>query len=204
MWNVLLAAGLATGLAAAPVAAHPAYHYAGRCQFATVDDGSGTDEGHWRGEASVVVVATAADGVTPAPLVAISVECRLYVDGVFQQTFASAAGTGVAAALDLQFTFSAAYEARVTVCDVVTVGGERHEVCSTGEDPEPTWPPDLPPELDRLERLLACAGDWSCSLLDELTCDVPGTDVPGVVEFREDGDIYVAGEWFWDCPPYGT
>jgi hypothetical protein len=47
---------------------------------------------------------------------------------------------------------------------------------------------------------------WYCPVFDWVLCASfqylqPG--VPGVVEFREDGDVYVLGEWFWDCPPYG-
>ena len=47
---------------------------------------------------------------------------------------------------------------------------------------------------------------WYCPVLDEVLCASfrylrPG--VPGVVDIREDGDVYVAGSFFWDCPPYG-
>ena len=47
---------------------------------------------------------------------------------------------------------------------------------------------------------------WYCPLVEQPVCAAfqyarPG--VPGVVEIREDGDVYVSGEWFWDCPPYG-
>jgi hypothetical protein len=35
------------------------------------------------------------------------------------------------------------------------------------------------------------------ALLDDI---VP--DVAGVLEIQDDGDLYVAGEFIWDCPPY--
>ena len=71
---------------------------------------------------------------------------------------------------------------------------------------DPTEPPDLPPQLDWLEAYLWCMHwGWYCPILDYVTCSgtAGAPDVPGIVEFRDDGDIYVAGEWFWDCPPYG-
>ena len=47
---------------------------------------------------------------------------------------------------------------------------------------------------------------WYCPVFEWITCATfqnvqPG--VPAVVDIREDGDVYVLGEWFWDCPPYG-
>ena len=40
---------------------------------------------------------------------------------------------------------------------------------------------------------------WTaCPLLAGLQ---PG--VPGAVDIRPDGDVYVAGHWVWECPPYG-
>ena len=38
-----------------------------------------------------------------------------------------------------------------------------------------------------------------CSLLIQLR---PG--VPGVVDVTYEGDVYVLGEFFWDCPPYAS
>lgn len=42
-------------------------------------------------------------------------------------------------------------------------------------------------------------------LLDPLICSVlvelaPG--VPGIVDIMSDGDVYIVGEFIWDCPPY--
>ena len=38
---------------------------------------------------------------------------------------------------------------------------------------------------------------WLCPLLVQLS---PG--VPGVLDVTAEGDIHLAGEFFWDCPPY--
>lgn len=36
-----------------------------------------------------------------------------------------------------------------------------------------------------------------CALLPAVPAE------PGVVDVAPDGDLYVAGQWTWDCPPYG-
>ena len=40
-----------------------------------------------------------------------------------------------------------------------------------------------------------------CPLIDLLVCHGP-LGVPGVVETKPDGDIWVAGTHVWDCVPY--
>ena len=40
------------------------------------------------------------------------------------------------------------------------------------------------------------------TLCPYLAAQSPG--VPGVVDVTADGDVYIAGEWVWDCPPYGS
>lgn len=27
-------------------------------------------------------------------------------------------------------------------------------------------------------------------------------NIPGVFEITDEGDIFIFGEWFWNCPPY--
>ena len=42
-------------------------------------------------------------------------------------------------------------------------------------------------------------------LLDEVICDYLAglpRGVPGVAEVCEDGDVYLAGVFVWDCSPY--
>jgi hypothetical protein len=66
---------------------------------------------------------------------------------------------------------------------------------------------DLPPELQPAVGFVACEAfafeKGGC--LDGLVCPylvglAPG--LPGVVDVRPDGDIYLAGQFFWDCAPY--
>lgn len=67
----------------------------------------------------------------------------------------------------------------------------------------------LPPEVQPYADYVGCVLTWGfveCGGgLDGVVCPVLrtlGPGVPGVVEIREDGDVVVAGELFWDCPPY--
>jgi hypothetical protein len=66
---------------------------------------------------------------------------------------------------------------------------------------------DLPPALDPVLRTIGCwwwgwenCTDYTtCGYLALLAPGLPG----GVVDIRPDGDVYLAGGWIWDCPPYG-
>lgn len=52
-----------------------------------------------------------------------------------------------------------------------------------GEDPPPPSPDEYVTSLV-CPHLATMAGDY------------------GIVTIRYDGDVYVSGEWFWNCPPY--
>lgn len=54
-------------------------------------------------------------------------------------------------------------------------------------------------ELAMLEWLLERSEPKVCAAFVALA---PG--IPGTVDIEPDGDLYVAGEWIWDCPPYFT
>jgi hypothetical protein len=60
----------------------------------------------------------------------------------------------------------------------------------------PSWGPRTTCDVTEVLDSLAAADAVVCPVLAAL----PG--VPGVVEVRPDGDVYVLGELFWDCPPY--
>jgi hypothetical protein len=58
---------------------------------------------------------------------------------------------------------------------------------------------------DSLGPFLRALSDASATYVDPLLCPLfvaaaPG--VPGVVDIRSDGDVYVAGTLLWDCQPY--
>ena len=64
----------------------------------------------------------------------------------------------------------------------------------------PTWGP---------RERTTCDGstvfDETMRGVDEVVCPVlaASSGTYGVVELRTDGDVYVLGEPYWDCPPYG-
>lgn len=56
------------------------------------------------------------------------------------------------------------------------------------------------------EWALDRAGSTVWPTVDPAVCAALVPHAPGTypVEIRPDGDVYVAGEWTWDCPPYGS
>lgn len=77
-----------------------------------------------------------------------------------------------------------------------------HPVCAV-EDVLPLLPPPVRGVVDYVGCIVLggpglCSFDYAvCPLLAALA---PG--VPGALDVRPDGDVYVGGEFFWDCPPY--
>ena len=53
-------------------------------------------------------------------------------------------------------------------------------------------------------QVLRDALDAAFGVVDPAVCEVfrELPDYPGVIESADDGDLYVNGEFFWDCPPY--
>ena len=188
--RALLAATAVAGslLVAVPAQAHPNYHYEGGCFLHVTKR---LLSSRWEGVGGSYVTATDAAGVPAA--VWIAVECRLYRNAVYQFTFGEASGLGHAGTVE-QVEFEADDNDVITICDVVTVGGEAHTRCgnarTTNHVPQPVD--------DLVDAALVFADTATCIVLKELAPFVP----PGVVEITPEGDVYVAGELFWDCPPY--
>lgn len=179
-------------LVAAPAQAHPTYHYEGGC-FLVATNAPGGDHGDsttWQGVAGLVVVATDAAGV-PSPTTWISAECHVYRDGVYQSTWLSASGVGAAATLS-ETVFQSHPNSVVTICQVVTVGGEVHTGCG-----DATTTPIVPePVQEVVEISYEAAEAIVCVMLRQLP------SLPPFVVITPEGDTYVLGEFFWDCPPY--
>lgn len=118
-----------TVVALAPGAnAHPAFHYEGGCMFWGVSDGTDDPQTQWDGEIRVVASATDING-TPTPTAQISVSCELVINGSTPGTVVfEAQGLGAAASSGL-LTYHADPDDFVSMCDVVTVNGERHTEC---------------------------------------------------------------------------
>ena len=198
--RMVLAATVAAAALAPPAQAHPAHHYVGDCGFFTLSDGTDSPQTQWDGEVDVVAIAT--DAVTGGPAaVPIRVECELRINNATPGTVVfTATGTGVAAGA-APFTFHADPDDVVTMCHNVTVAGAAHQECADSTTtplvPDPVW------ELwDEVFGPREPDPDWPC---DHIAALAGGPlDQPPVLDIRTDGDIYIDGEWFWDCPPYGT
>jgi hypothetical protein len=152
----------------------------------------------------------------------VTLTCTLSVDSWDSSGPAVVSATGPAAPAvgvlpPVPFRVAASEEAWFTVCASATVGSTTWywggEGWSTAAGPCPDTSlfsqVPLPPETDPYLRLVGCTFAWGlaeCGYeLDAALCAPlrglpPG--VPGVVEVREDGDVYVAGEHWWDCQPY--
>ena len=187
-------------LAAAP-AAHADHHYYhhGKCSFSAVGDGSNGPGTRWDGEVHLAVVA--ADEWTWAPTgEQLTVECVLYVGSGDGTVVLSESGTG-AVAKAAQLTFYADPDDVVTFCTRVTTDDDVVLACGGGP-PRPLLPPAIwEPMWGTIDAAAALAGSAVCLAL--VTLDGGPADEPPAFDIRSDGDLYVAGEWFWDCPPTG-
>ena len=153
----LAALTLALAAATAPAAdAHPSYHYEGGCSIHAVSDGGETDATQWTGYWSIDVQAT--DAVTGLPaLVPIQAYCDVYRNGSYQDALGPVAGTGTAAGGG-QHAYQASPVDVLTVCDIVTVAGERHINCG-----DMTTPPIVPePVQEAVEAVFESGCPWVC------------------------------------------
>lgn len=160
----------------------------------------------------------------------VQLTCRIVVnawthDATAAVTVSSLPTPRVAALEPTRVSFEAGYDDFVAMCTSVRVNGitwyETHGGWST--DPASyCWkhlPWELVPEpLRPVVDGVACLvfGD-ACDVIgpllgevfevvDPAVCERFVAAAPGVppVEIRPDGDVYVNGEWWWDCPPYGN
>ena len=187
--------GLLLATAPAAHADHEYYHHGG-CGFFTTSDGTDSPSTRWDGEVDLAVVA--ADEYTWAPTgEQLTVECVLYVNGVQPGTVVlSESGTGAVAKV-APLTYYADPDDVVSLCARVTTDDDVVLACGSG--PAPLLPPAAWDQIDAAEAL---ADSTVCLAL--LALDGGPADQPPAFDIRSDGDLYVAGEWFWDCPPQAT
>lgn len=223
----LLLAGLTAALVAAPVAANavlvigtaPAVSfmqaqtdggqdaragYEGGCTLNAVGTG-----GVWTAVATIAVVSTF-DGV-PDPLLPVdSATCDITVDNqppipVPMPVFVSQRGTAVGAG---EVQFVASDDSTVVLCANVTIGG-----VAIPQECEAVEITQVPPQevLDAFDDVIQRINDTVIAPLDPTLCQVfallgqlPPVLHPTILYIDPgQGDIYVLGSWFWDCPPYG-
>ncbi|HVF06930.1 MAG TPA: hypothetical protein VNA20_18985 [Frankiaceae bacterium] len=178
--TALLAAAALALPAPAALADAPAYDC--RIRFMQEDDVTGGGY-----QARVV-------GVIAHPGGPVSIRCRITVnDRTVQQTYAS--GDHVAVAAD-RFTFVA------SDIDVVALCADYTSDHASGTSCDTLGSTQIPPQVvyDTLESVLAQV--WPVT--DPVICGVLQAVAPGTgpVYINGQGDVYVAGEPQWDCPPY--
>lgn len=198
----VLSLALAAWLPAAAGAAPGAPPEGGRCRFLAV---SGTDqESPDRFEGAVY------GGPLAAPGAAVTITCSITVNGgrhtdppAVSETAGPAADAVVLAPRAMSYV-GLEWDV-VHLCTAAIVDGTawywdaRTEAWSA--DPASTCERsrEIPPEVP-----IVCIGTlWEC-LVDPTACRTFASlpSVPGVAELGPDGDVHVAGEPFWDCPPY--
>lgn len=198
----LLIAGLA-GIAAVttvtPAQAFPNYHYHGGCGFFTISDGTSSASTRWQGEVHAVAVATDHSLVGTPQAVSIKVECELRINGQSPGTIVLSTPTDVGVTANAsRLEFEAHPDDVVVMCDHVTVGGEYHKDCGDGPSP-----PIVPQPVQDLVE--ATRHEVDGRMCRHLAVESGGpADRPPAFDIRSDGDVYVNGEWVYDCPPYGV
>ena len=146
--------------------------------------------------------------VSGTPGNAVSIQCVVKVNGApVANTGAPATGTTVAATAG-QVTFTATDQDDVDLCAEWTDGTTSGESCSD------TTVTQIPPQavidllisvFDAIDAILipieqTVVDPAVCPVLATLGNTVP--DVPGVLEINGQGDVFLLGDPFWDCPPY--
>ncbi|HWL35250.1 MAG TPA: hypothetical protein VNQ77_03570 [Frankiaceae bacterium] len=174
------------------------------CGFVSTN---GTDSGSPRTFAGVIY-----GGPLVAPGAEVSITCSIVLNDVRRTAPAVVSETaGPAAHAVVLPPTPMSYVAEdwdlPYLCSAATVDGAAwYWDAATG-----TWSADPAAPCD--PAVTPNAGDpWPCHEL--VACLVPVLDaavcpvlvalpsVPGVVDVEEDGDVHVAGEPLWDCPPY--
>ncbi|HVF03640.1 MAG TPA: hypothetical protein VNA20_02250 [Frankiaceae bacterium] len=178
-----LAACLAAGSLAAYAPAASADHDVAQCRYNAVIHPAVTGDGELHGTAEGVVVAP---GDTP------TIRCEVRVNGVTRAaTPTSLPGPGVSAVAGF-IRFIASDVDVVRLCAVTTTSHGTRDECY-----EPTPLPIPPPVVtDALNEVLA--------EFDAATCPILASYAPGSgpVTIDTDGDVWIAGERAWDCPPF--
>lgn len=224
MKKVVLALALVPALLLPAAPAGAAHEPFGRfCSFASIPDPAGPP-GVQTGEidGGPVVVADFADLV--ANPVHVTLKCSIQVDSEIHSALhsapdaASASGSGVVAAVvpPTLVSYEAGPDQYVVMCTEFAVTDAHGQTTnlyydsgsgefSTSPDSSCWGPVCLALDCGLYGDVLHLLDYLYVEVVDPVVCPAiaslaPG--VPGVVDVLPDGDVYVAGEFTWDCPPY--
>lgn len=185
-----LVAALAVAALGWPAPPASAGHHSADCGFKAVQQ-AGLTGTAWEGVLSGYIVA--------APGESASISCGIRVNGTTVAGTPTGSGSGTAFVAG-RVTFEAADDDVVESCTSVTYGGTvSPETCERSTHTQ------VPPRevMDLIDWLIMEPGPFPGGL-DPVVCPVlaaaAGSYGPFVVNSH--GDIYLAGEPQWDCPPY--
>ena len=186
--------GVALTVGAPPAFAADQSYREGGCGFRTVGmGGSGT----WDGEMHADVVLWSR---THGNVVAATVTCEVRVNATVVAS-ASGSGHGVVA-FARPLTFAAGDDDVVSMCTVVDF---RSDATPNSVDCGEAVAYQFPPQWV-LAYLDYAVGAYSQAgmALDPVACQALRALAPGAgeVTVNDQGDVFVAGEPLWDCPPY--
>lgn len=187
MLKSLIAMSLAVLAYNAPAASADAPSY--DCRLRSVQQDSVTGQTH---EAALVGVIAHADSSS------VSIRCRLTVDGVTQAATPVGTGTAVAATQG-NVSFAAGETSVVRICADYGSAHGSGTVCVTISTFR------VPEAFELLSTVFQTFGSVFTDVLDPTLCpvfeDVRSGD-QSVVYVDNQGDVYVFGELYYDCPPY--
>ena len=180
--RTLALAGLAAGLVALHAPAASADHVDANCQFNAVSQATLTGADQWEG---------VAEGWAVAKHDTVTVRCVVYVNGVATASTAPEGPTPVVAVTAGRVSYTARITDLVQLCPVVTTSHGEQRLCGYGGE-------QVPPQ-EIVDLLI-----WTFGHVDRAGCAVLAALSPGTppVTIDPEGDVYVDGELWWDCPPY--
>lgn len=176
MTRRLVVALALVALPATPAKAAGDSLHRGDCSYDLVHTSLNESADEWDG---VVYAAVAVYSPSSAAPVSAIVTCHVLVDGIEQHTV-SMSGTGVVAFAD-PMRVDVRDDQYLDVCtEIDFTSDDTPTVYDCGYYSEPFPPQEV---VDLIDDVF--------DLADAAVCDQTG------------GDVYVAGEWIFDCPPYG-
>lgn len=192
MTRLLAAAAVAVAALAVPATAD---HVTAECRFLSVSDAELTG-GAWEGVMYGTVTAPGEDAVT--------VRCEIRVNGAAVTGTPTGGPTPSVAVTAGEIRYESTLSDEVEACAVHTTGH------GTGTSCRPATSTTIPPcqalgSCDVVTIALETLRDVEVEEIDPRVCPMLAAHRPGAPPYvgtDAEGDVYVLGALWWDCPPY--
>jgi hypothetical protein len=185
------------------------------CGFSSVTD-PGTEGGDVQtGELDAGPLLAIDDAATPPAAQTGTVKCTIQVGGGTHDApdngaSASASGTGVIVLPATLVSYNSPANVPVYLCTQFTYSNGTTVYWADSNDPtvDGHWDTSATVACGLATEAGTEDADPVGELLDSVLCPVLSIlgstlpDVPGVLEIDNTGDVTLAGDLFWDCPPY--